>query len=62
MRRPETRNVFLISEIPGIAGRSVAEAMRRDMVSGLEEHFGVKAKSAVLDSGRPVLDADSLEE
>ena len=60
--RPETRNVFLISEIPGIAGRSVAEAMRRDMVSGLEEHFGVEAKSALLDSGRPVLDIDTLPE
>ena len=59
---PETRNVFLVSEIPGIAGRSVAEAMRRDMVSGLEEHFGVKAKSAILDPACPVLDVDSLEE
>ena len=60
--RPETRNVFLISEIPGIAGRSVAEAMRRDMVSGLEEHFGAGSKSALLDSGRPVLDIDSFPE
>ncbi len=60
--RPETRNVFLISEIPGIAGRSVAEAMRRDMVNGLEEHFGVETKSALLDSGRPVLDIDTLPE
>ena len=59
--RPETRNVFLISEIPGIAGRSVAEAMRRDMVSGLEEHFGVKAKSAVLDSARRLFSFDSLD-
>ena len=60
--RPETRNVFLVSEIPGIAGRSVAEAMRRDMVSGLEQHFGVAAKSALLDSGHPVIDADALPE
>jgi len=59
--RPETRNVFLVSEIPGVAGRGVAEAMRRDMVSGLKEHFGVKAKSAILNSACPVLEADSLE-
>ena len=60
--QPETRNVFLISEIPGIAGRGVAEAMRRDMLSGLRLHFGVEAKSAILDSGHPALDADALLE
>ena len=56
----ETRNVFLVSEIPGIAGRAVAEAMRRDMVSGLRQHFGVEAESAILDSGRPSFDAAPL--
>ena len=58
--RPETRNVFLISEIPGVAGRKVAEAMRRDMVSGLAQHFGVAAKSALLHSGHLETDTDSL--
>ena len=57
--RPETRNVFLVSEIPGIAGRSVAEAMRRDMVSGLEEHFAVEARSELLDSTHRVFRFDS---
>ena len=55
----ETRNVFLVSEIPGIAGPGVAEAMRRDMVSGLEQHFGVESASAILDRDRPVFDASS---
>ena len=55
--QPETRNVFLVSEIPGIAGRDVAGAMRRDMVSGLQEHFGVRAESTILDAGRPFFDA-----
>ena len=56
----ETRNVFLVSEVPGIAGRDVAEAMRLDMVSGLEQHFGVESASAILDRGRPVFDAPPL--
>ena len=57
--RVETRNVFLISEIPGIAGHGVAEAMRRDMVSGLREHFGVEAESAIIDSECPLFQTHS---
>lgn len=41
---------------------AVAEAMRRDMVSGLKEHFEVEATSALLDSERPVLDIAALPE
>ena len=41
---------------------AVAEAMRRDMVSGLEEHFEVEATSVLLDSERPALDIDTLPE
>ena len=55
----KTRNVFLVSEIPGIAGRDVAETMRRDMVSGLREHFGVEAESAILDSECPLFQTHS---
>ena len=60
--RTETRNVLLVSEIPGIAGRDVAETMRRDMVSGLREHFGVGAESAILDVERPELEVGPLAE
>ena len=52
--RAETRNVFLVSKIPGIAGHGVAEAIRQDMVGGLERHFGVEAESATLDPECPL--------
>ena len=46
-----TRNVFLVSEIPGCAGAEVAQAMRTSMVDGLSRFFGRDCVSTVLSMG-----------
>jgi len=50
---PETRDVFLVSEILGEVGAETAEAVRADFERGLREHFGVAARGRVLDEAHP---------
>ena len=48
--QPQTRNIFLISEIPGAAGEPVARQMLADMQTGVRDHFGREADTALLTS------------
>lgn len=45
-----TNNFFLISEILSDISREVAENVQRAFIEGLREHFGVEARSAIIDS------------
>jgi DNA/RNA-binding domain of Phe-tRNA-synthetase-like protein len=47
---PETRDVFLVSEVLGEVGREVAEAVLADFRDGLLEHFGAAAQTFLLDA------------
>ncbi len=51
-----TRDVFLVAEIPGIAGRDTAEALLEAMGEGLERFFGAGCERALLDRDRPAFD------
>ena len=46
----ESRNVFLVSEIPGVADDALAARMAADMATGLRDHFGVVARTTVLNA------------
>lgn len=48
-----TTDVFLVSEILGEMGGEVAEAVRDDLRSGLERHFGVEPESWIVDENEP---------
>lgn len=48
---PETREVFLVSEILPAAGSELAEEVERAFVEGLQGSFGVTAHSAILEPG-----------
>jgi DNA/RNA-binding domain of Phe-tRNA-synthetase-like protein len=50
--KPETENLFLISEILPEVGMSVARDVERALVNGLGEYFGTRAQSAILTSDR----------
>ncbi len=45
-----TKNFFLVSEILPEAGKEVAEKVEKAFVDGLREHFGIEAKSAILNA------------
>jgi DNA/RNA-binding domain of Phe-tRNA-synthetase-like protein len=48
---PATRRFFLVSEVLPEAGPDAAARVERAMLTGLQNHFGVAAQSAVLDAG-----------
>jgi len=50
---PETRAVFLVSEILPVAGSDLAEDVESAFVEGLRESFGATAQSAILEPGTP---------
>ena len=54
---PETRDVFLVSEILGpvaqVADGDLAATMLADFCDGLRDHFGVTARSFLLDAEHP---------
>jgi DNA/RNA-binding domain of Phe-tRNA-synthetase-like protein len=45
-----TRSVFFVSEVLPPAGDDVCAAIRDELVNGLRTHFGVHARTAVLDT------------
>jgi hypothetical protein len=47
---PATRRFFLVSEVLPEAGPDTAVRVERAMLTGLQDHFGIAAKSAVLDA------------
>ena len=49
--RAETQRIFLVSEILGSLEEGAAEAVRSDLVLGLERFFDVGARSAILRAG-----------
>ncbi|KAF2719504.1 B3/B4 tRNA-binding domain-containing protein [Polychaeton citri CBS 116435] len=49
--KDETTDVMLMSEILDENGSKLAEAVRKDMVDGLKQHFGVDAESVILGFG-----------
>jgi DNA/RNA-binding domain of Phe-tRNA-synthetase-like protein len=51
--RPETQNVFLVSEILGAVGRHVAEIVLGDVQAGLLNLFASQAKTFILDLEHP---------
>lgn len=51
--RPESRRVFLVSEVLGELPDGVAEAVRADFAAGLAALFGVEAQTWVLDQAQP---------
>ena len=46
----QTREVFLIAEVLGEVGRSVAEAVRTDFVIGLRNYFAADCVSFIVDA------------
>ncbi|MEE8583506.1 MAG: phenylalanine--tRNA ligase beta subunit-related protein, partial [Acidobacteriota bacterium] len=46
---PATRRVLLVSEILGPVGAEVAGLVRESLEEGLREHFGVEARTEILD-------------
>ena len=52
---PDTKDVFLVSEILGEVGQEVAEAVRDDFASGMRAHFGVPAQSWIVDAQHPAI-------
>ena len=54
----ESSNVFLVSEIPGVGGEVLARRMVGDMAAGLREHFGVEARTEVLDTNHTEIEWD----
>jgi DNA/RNA-binding domain of Phe-tRNA-synthetase-like protein len=50
--KPETENLFLISEILAEVGMSVARDVELALVNGLREYFGASAQSVILTSDR----------
>ena len=51
-----TREVFLVAEVLGEVGRSVAEAVRTDFVIGLRNHFAADCVSFLVDEQNPVVE------
>jgi len=50
--QPETRDVFFVSEIPGVAPEGTAERMREDFMTAVRSYFSVEAVTDVLDETR----------
>lgn len=46
---PDSRTLFFVSEIPGVAGPEVAHAMRQDLESGLYDCFEVDCVTFIVD-------------
>jgi DNA/RNA-binding domain of Phe-tRNA-synthetase-like protein len=49
---PNTRDVFLVSEVLGEVGPEVAEAMRGEFESSMREHFGVASQTWIVHAQR----------
>lgn len=49
--KSESSEVFLVSEIPGVAGVATANAMQQDLIQGLAQYFGRDCLSFVLNEG-----------
>lgn len=47
---PGSRNLFFVSEIPGVAGEVVARQMENDIKDGLAKHFSLDCETFVMDS------------
>ncbi len=47
---PETREVFMVSEVLGEVGREVAEAVQAAFQQGLRDYFGVASAAFLLDA------------
>jgi len=52
---PGTRNVFFVSEIPGLAGEEVAFEMEHDIKSALAKHFQRSCETFILSASRTSL-------
>ena len=52
----ESSEIFLVSEIPRVAGIETAAAMQQDFKQGLAEHFGCDCLSFVLGEGLTEID------
>ena len=50
---PDSTRIFMVSEIPGLAGEPVAEAMRESMVVGLRDLFGLECQSFLMTNDQP---------
>lgn len=50
-----TRSVFLVSEVLGEVGETVAEAVLPDLRDGVEDYFGVQPLSFLTDAEHPTL-------
>lgn len=50
---PETTRLFLVAEVLAPVGRDATATLLDDFVSGLEQFFGVRAASALLDAEQP---------
>jgi DNA/RNA-binding domain of Phe-tRNA-synthetase-like protein len=46
--KPETKNLFLVSEILSQVSMSAAQDVEQSLVNGLQEYFSVSAQSAIL--------------
>ncbi|SRR6266700_3829611 len=51
----DTRSVFLVSEVLGELGSEVAEQVVGALSRGLEEYFGVRPDSSIVDESRPAI-------
>jgi DNA/RNA-binding domain of Phe-tRNA-synthetase-like protein len=53
---PETRNVVLVSEIPGELGEGLCKEVLASLGEGTKEHFRIEPISYIMDVGNPVIE------
>lgn len=51
---PDTRSVFLVSEVQGELDASVATAVQQEFQRGLQAYFGVESRAFLVDQAHPV--------
>ena len=52
----KSSKIFLISEVPGIAGKEIAIRLENDFREGLQQMFGVSSQTFIIDSSQSLLE------
>ena len=53
---PQTQTVFLVAEVPSVAGKEMAHGIETAFADGLHEHFGCTTKTFILDEKSTEID------
>ena len=52
----KSSKIFLISEVPGIAGKEIAIKVEKDFREGLKQMFGVSSQTFIIDSAQSLIE------